>query len=53
MAAIQGSPVFEQARQMGLTVHAVGKNKTDWRILLNLRRLVREHGYQVLDTQNI
>lgn len=53
LAAIQGSPVFEQARQMGLTVHAVGKNKTDWRILLNLRRLVREQGYQVLDTQNI
>ncbi len=53
LAAIQGSPVFEQAQRMGLTVHAVGTSKTDWRILPNLVRLVRRQGYQVLDTQNI
>lgn len=53
LAAIQGSPVFEQAKRMGLIAHPVGKGKTDWRILPNLVRLVREQGYQVLDTQNI
>lgn len=53
LAVIQGSPVFEQARRMGLTVHQVGTRKTDWRILPNLVRLIRQQGYQVLDTQNI
>jgi glycosyltransferase involved in cell wall biosynthesis len=53
LAVIQGSPVFEQANRMGLVVHPVGTGKTDWRILPNLVRLVREHGYQVIDTQNI
>jgi glycosyltransferase involved in cell wall biosynthesis len=53
LAAIQGSPVFEQANRMGLVVHPVGTGKTDWHILTNLVRLIREHGYQVVDTQNI
>ncbi len=53
LAAIQGSPVFEQAKRMGLAAHPVGTGKTDWRILPNLVRLIREQGYQVLDTQNI
>ncbi len=53
LAAIQGSPVFEQAQRMGLAVHSVGIGKTDWRILPNLVRLIHEHGYQVVDTQNI
>ncbi|GAB4494238.1 MAG: glycosyltransferase [Anaerolineales bacterium] len=53
LAAIQGSPVFEQAKRIGLVVHPVGRGKTDWRILPNLVRLIREQGYQVLDTQNI
>jgi glycosyltransferase involved in cell wall biosynthesis len=53
LAAIQGSPVFEQAKRMGLVVHPVGTAKTDLRILPNLVRVIREQGYQVLDTQNI
>jgi len=53
LAVIQGSPVCEQARRMGLTVHSVGRSKTDWRILPNLVHLIRRNGYQVLDTQNI
>lgn len=53
LAALQGSPVFEQAKRMGLVAHPVGNGKTDWRILPNLVRLIREQGYQVLDTQNI
>lgn len=53
LAAIQGSPVFEQAKQMGLAVHGVGHGKADWHILPNLVRLIRKHGYQVIDTQNI
>lgn len=53
LAAIQGSPVFEQAKRMGLTVHPVGTKKADWRIFPNLARLIREQGYQVIDTQNI
>lgn len=53
LAAIQGSPVFEQAKRMGLAAHPVGTGKADWRILPNLVRLIREQGYQVLDTQNI
>jgi glycosyltransferase involved in cell wall biosynthesis len=53
LAAIAGSPVFEQARKMGLRVHPVGSGKTDWRILPNLMQVIRENRYQVLDTQNI
>lgn len=53
LAVVQESPVCQQARALGLTVHPVGRAKTDARILPNLVRLVRREGYQVLDTQNI
>lgn len=53
LAVIYDSPVCQQAQRMGLTVHPVGRAKTDWRILPNLVQLVRREGYQVLDTQNI
>ncbi|PWH11782.1 MAG: hypothetical protein DDG60_16530 [Anaerolineae bacterium] len=53
LAVIQDSPVCRQAHSMGLTVHVVGRSKTDWRIWPNLVRLVRQHGYQIVDTQNI
>ncbi len=53
LAVVQEGPVCQQARALGLTVHPVGRAKTDARILPNLVRLVRREGYQVLDTQNI
>jgi glycosyltransferase involved in cell wall biosynthesis len=53
LASLEGASVTEHARRMGLPVHVVGKRKTDPAILRNMTRVVREEGYQVLDSQNI
>ncbi len=53
LAAVKDSPVFVNATQMGLEVYAVGKGKTDWRILPNLLHVIRSGKFRVLDTQNI
>ncbi len=51
LAALEGTPVFEAARQAGGDVHPVGSSKTDPRIALRLRGLARA-GFGVVDTQN-
>jgi glycosyltransferase involved in cell wall biosynthesis len=53
LACLEGASVTEHARKMGLPVHVVGKNKTDKSILSNMIDIIRQEGYQVLDTQNI
>ncbi|RME89348.1 MAG: glycosyltransferase family 1 protein, partial [Anaerolineae bacterium] len=45
--------MVRHARQQGLPVHTLAAHKADPRILPRLIRLIREEGYQVLDTQNI
>ncbi len=53
LAAIENSPVFRLAKKSGLIVHAVGTHKTDWHILPNLVKLIRQGQYQLVDTQNV
>lgn len=53
LAAITDSPVYASAKTMGLTTYPVGVHKADWHILPNLIKIIREHPYQVIDTQNI
>lgn len=53
LAALPGSAISREAGRMNIPQHIVGQNKTDPRIFRNLARLIREEGYQVVDTQNI
>ena len=53
LAALFESPVAQEARKTGRRVHILATRKSDPRILPRLIRLVREGGYQILDTQNI
>lgn len=53
IATLASSAVTEQARRLHLPVHIIGKNKIDYHILSNLRRLIYNENFQILDTQNI
>ncbi len=53
LAGVRRGDVTRRALERGLPVHIVGEHKADPRIILNLLRLIRQAGYQVLDTQNI
>ncbi|MCC7119444.1 MAG: glycosyltransferase [Anaerolineales bacterium] len=53
LAGLKSGAIVTEAQKLGLPVHVVGARKTDPRILLNLIKLIRIEGYQVLDTQNI
>lgn len=53
LAGIEEGAVTQRARSLGHAVHIVGTRKFDPGIVLRLVRLVRDEGYQVLDTQNI
>jgi len=53
LAGIKSGAVTQQAQQLGLPVHIVGRHRADPRIILQLMHLIREQGYQILDTQNI
>jgi len=53
LAGIASGAVTREAQQLGLPVHIVGQHRADPRIILQLMRLIREQGYQILDTQNI
>jgi len=52
LVGLDGSPVTEQARLLGLETFTVGANKTDPRIVSRLVRVIRQGGFQVLDAQN-
>jgi hypothetical protein len=53
LAGLKNGVITRQAMQMGLNVHTVSGHKADPRLLLRLMRVIREEGYNVLDSQNI
>ncbi len=53
LAGLESGLVVKRAQELGLRVHVVGKSKMDLRILPRLIRLIRDEGFEVLDTQNI
>ncbi|HRQ23530.1 MAG TPA: glycosyltransferase, partial [Anaerolineales bacterium] len=53
LAGLSSGAVVAEAKRLGLPVHSLGRRKTDPGILSRLVRLIRQHDYQVLDTQNI
>ena len=53
LAGLRNGVITKQALQMGLNVHAVSGHKADPRLLLRLMNVIREEGYNVLDSQNI
>jgi len=53
LAGLDQGAITQCARSLGYKVHILGARKFDPYIVLRLVRLVRDEGYQVLDTQNI
>ena len=53
LAGLENGVITQQARQLGLRVHAVSGHKADPRLLFQLIRVIRKEGYNVLDSQNI
>ncbi len=53
LAGLKSGAVIQQAQRLGLPVHILGEHKADPRILSRLVHLIRQEGYQILDTQNI
>ncbi len=52
LATIEGSLIGSELEQAGFQVHRLAARKFDWRIPFRMVRIIHEHGYQVLDTQN-
>lgn len=52
LAALENSPVANEARRAGLRVFTVGKNKSSLQIIPKLVSIIRRERFQVLDTQN-
>lgn len=53
LAGLEHGVVTAKARELGLPVHAVSSHKADPRLLFRLIRIIRQEGYNLLDTQNI
>jgi glycosyltransferase involved in cell wall biosynthesis len=53
LAGLESGAITKQARQLGLPVHTLANHKADPRLLLRLVTLIRQEGYDVLDSQNI
>ena len=53
LAGLKNGVITKQAMQMGLQVHTVSGHKADPRLLFRLMKVIREEGYNVLDSQNI
>jgi len=53
LAGLSSGAVTRQAIQLGLPVHVVASHKADPRLLFHLVRIIREEGYNLLDSQNI
>ena len=53
LAGLSNGVITRQAIQMGLRVHAVSGHKADPRLFFRLMKVIREEGYNVLDSQNI
>lgn len=52
LATIEGSVIASELERDGFQVYRLAAGKFDLRIPFRMTRIVREHGYQVLDTQN-
>lgn len=52
LATITGSAIAADLEKAGYTVHYVAQNKFDPRIPFRMARIIRAHGYQIVDTQN-
>ena len=52
LVSLKDSPVALRAESCGVTVFTVGRNKYDPMIGSRLRKVVQEHNYQVIDSQN-
>jgi glycosyltransferase involved in cell wall biosynthesis len=53
LAGLADSPVINKAIENGLSIHIVGSHKVDPLIFPRLVHIIRQFGYQVVDTQNI
>lgn len=53
LAGLSSGAVITEAAKIGLPVHVVGKRKTDPMIVFRILKLIRQHNYQVMDTQNV
>ncbi|HLO18573.1 MAG TPA: glycosyltransferase, partial [Anaerolineales bacterium] len=53
LAGLKSGAITEQAIQLGLPVHIVAAHKADPRLLLRLVQVIRQGGYNLLDSQNI
>lgn len=52
LATIEGSVIAPELEKKGYFVHRLAVNKFDPRIPFRMARVIREYGYQVVDTQN-
>ena len=53
LAGLEHGVVATKARELGLPVHAVSHHKADPRLLFRLIKVIRQEGYNLLDSQNI
>jgi len=53
LAGLESGAITRQAIRLGLPVHAVASHKADPRLLIHLVRIIRQEGYNLLDSQNI
>src|SRR5512144_909334 len=53
LAALKSGAIARQAIQLGLPVHTLANHKADPRLLVRLVRVIRQEGYNLLDSQNI
>jgi len=52
LAVLEGSPAWQHAVRLGLTVYSVGQRRADPGIVRRLGRIIQAHGYQIVDAQN-
>lgn len=53
LAGLKSGAITKQAIQLGLSVHIVASHKADPRLLFRIVQVIRQQGYNVLDSQNI
>lgn len=53
LAGLKSGAITKQALQLGLPVHALAAHKADPRLLFRLVQVIRQEGYNLLDSQNI
>lgn len=53
LAAVRSSAISKEAEKFNIPLHIVGEHRLDYQIPKNIRKIIKEESYQVLDTQNI